>query len=194
MLNVCLLATELPHLIAKQNSVCSAPIWAWLYHCFAGCGKPCGSMIDAALFYFLNPLNYHSMKRLFLFAALCASLLSCSGDDASSTSNISSINPPTWTHGTWTMAAGGVTTIGLKFTSNDVCTINASTTSCNKQMIDAFSSGGGHTDVEEEISDTEYNVDITIGTTTTNYHVQKVSTTQMKWFANGSTSVTLTKQ
>jgi len=49
VLNVCLLATKLPPSLAKQNDVCSAPVRAWLYHCFAGCGKPCGSMIDAAL-------------------------------------------------------------------------------------------------------------------------------------------------
>jgi hypothetical protein len=134
------------------------------------------------------------MKRLLLLTALSALLLSCSGDDVSTTSNSSSINPPSWTHGSWTTVAGSVTTIGLKFTSNDVCTINASNTSCNKELIEAFSSGGGHTEVEEEISDTEYNVDITVGSTTTNYHVQKVSAAQIKWFANGSTSVTLTKQ
>lgn len=132
-------------------------------------------------------------KLLFLFVSTV--LFSCSGDDNNDSTNTDSsdMNPPAWAQGTWLMEVGGAST-GLKFTTDDVCSVVNSTTTCNKENLSTIKRGGGHVAVEETISDTKYIVNITIQSNTTTYNIEKVSATQIKWNLSSTSSATLTKQ
>jgi len=132
------------------------------------------------------------MKKL-LLASLCLALFGCSDNDSDSTTPTASFHPPTWVHGTWIISTGGQE-MGLKFTSDNVCTISNTTANCFKETIALYEGTQVVSTVTEEISDNEYNATINISGNISNYRVQKVSTTEIKWVLNSTTSTILTKQ
>lgn len=126
-------------------------------------------------------------KALFLMTSVV--LLSCSGsdDNGSVNQNENSINPPSWIQGNWYL--DGTTSYGFKFTSDDVCVIALSQSACNKESLSIYEGTDVYTHVDEEMSDINYSVDITIGSNTTSYKFQKVSDTQIKWMNSSAQTI-----
>ena len=119
-------------------------------------------------------------KLLFLFSALL--FISCSGDDDSS-SNDTSINPPSWIQGVW--LSEYYLELGLErgyeFTKDDFCEVMNTIKTCNKASIDNFKNiPNGGANVYEEISDDRYFLELTHYTITTEYEFIKVSSTRIK--------------
>ena len=119
-------------------------------------------------------------KLLFLFTVLL--FISCSGDDDSS-SNDTSINPPSWIQGVW--LSEDYLELGIKsgyeFTKDDFCTVINTSKTCNKASIDNFKNiPNGGANVYEEISDDRYFLELTHYTITTEYEFIKVSSTRIK--------------
>lgn len=132
------------------------------------------------------------MKNVFLFLS-CFLLLSCSSSDDNNPVNSLSVNPPSWTHGTWLIESQGIST-GLKFTSSDICSVTLQTSTCHVEQFQVFSQHGSDVSINEPLSsETEYKADFTIDGNTVTYHVKKVSATQMNWI-NTSGTITLTKK
>lgn len=133
------------------------------------------------------------MKKIviILFAVLA---FSCSGSDDNNNvnPNVASLNPPAWIQGTWLLEGNSVQS-GFRFTSNDVCINSLGLYACNKESLEMYQDTQVHTDVNEEISDTEYSVEITIGSNTTTFKFKKVSATQIKW-VNSPAQANYTKQ
>ena len=113
-------------------------------------------------------------KLIFLFTALL--FISCSGDDDSS-SNDTSINPPSWIQGVWMRE--GLEGLGYEFTKDDICSVLYNTKSCNKTQIDLFKDTN-QANVYEEISDDRYYIEITYLTQTSQLEFIKISTTRIK--------------
>jgi hypothetical protein len=73
-------------------------------------------------------------KLLFLFSALL--FISCSGDDDSS-SNDTSIDPPSWIQGVWLSEDYlelGIES-GYEFTKDDICSVLFNTKTCQKGIF-----------------------------------------------------------
>ena len=133
------------------------------------------------------------MKKLLLLFTATLAISACSGDDDNSRTNNTSFNPPTWVQGTWTYNAGGQET-GLKFTSDNVCTVSNSNAICYKEALALYNGTNAQTSVKEENTASKYDVDINIAGNIVSYHIVKVSTTQINWVINSSSTLTLTKQ
>jgi hypothetical protein len=114
-------------------------------------------------------------KLLFLFTALL--FISCSGDDDSS-SNDTSINPPSWIQGVWLRESGSG--IGFEFTKDDFCLVTGISKYCYKANIDlTIKNPIAEVNVYEEISDDRYLLELTLGAATTEYEFIKVSSTRI---------------
>ena len=113
-------------------------------------------------------------KLLFLFSALV--FISCSGDDDSS-SNDTSIDPPSWIQGVWMRE--DLEGLGYEFTKDDICSILYNTKSCYKASIDLFKDTN-QVNVYEEISDDRYLIEITSLNSTSQLEFIKVSSTRIK--------------
>lgn len=118
----------------------------------------------------------------FLFLMTAFLMLNCSSSDDNDnlTPNTVSLNPPTWIQGTWLLESNSVES-GFRFTSDDVCINTLGMYACNKESIEMYQGTQVNTEVYEEISDTDYSVEITIGSNTTVFKFKKVSDTQIKW-------------
>lgn len=118
----------------------------------------------------------------------------CSGSDDSDNANLTvvSLNPPVWIQGTWLLEGSSVQS-GFRFTSDDVCINSLGMYACNKESLEMYQGTQVNTDVNEEISDTEYSVEITVGSNTTAFEFKKVSATQIKW-VNSPAQANYTKQ
>ena len=113
-------------------------------------------------------------KLLLLFSALL--FISCSGDDDSS-SNDTSIDPPSWIQGVWMRE--DLEGFGYEFTKDDICSVLYNTKSCNKTQIDLFKDTN-QANVYEEISDDRYYIEITYLAQTSQLEFIKISTTRIK--------------
>ncbi|QEE49154.1 hypothetical protein FUA48_06040 [Flavobacterium alkalisoli] len=120
------------------------------------------------------------MKHLLLFI-LALLIVSCSGsDDNSSASHTSIINPPAWIQGQWVLENNA--DYGFKFTSDDLCLKSIGIFTCNKETIELYEDTNVITNVDENISDNEYSVEITIGSNTTAYEFHKISDSQIQCY------------
>ena len=119
-------------------------------------------------------------KLLFLFTALL--FISCSGDDDSS-SNDTSINPPSWIQGVWLAEDSlelGIES-GYEFTKDDFCRVINTSKTCNKASIDNLKNIPNlGANVYEEISDDRYLIEITSLNYTSQLEFIKVSSTRIK--------------
>ena len=118
-------------------------------------------------------------KLLFLFSALL--FISCSGDDDSS-SNDTSIDPPSWIQGVWlyedTLELGIEN--GFEFTKDDFCSVTGTTKMCNKASFDLMiNTPNVEVNVYEEISDDRYFLELTYYNLTVEYEFFKVSSTRI---------------
>tara|TARA_A200000113_G_C8677379_1_gene294363 strand:+ start:235 stop:636 length:402 start_codon:yes stop_codon:yes gene_type:complete len=112
-------------------------------------------------------------KLLFLFTALL--FISCSGDDDSS-SNDTSINPPSWIQGRWHLQVNGVDYDGgFEFKKNDFCSVSANYATCYQNSINISSQTQLDTNVFEEISSNRYFIELTIAGSILTYEFEKVS-------------------
>lgn len=121
------------------------------------------------------------MKKL-IFIVLAILTISCSSSDDSSSNSKSSLNPPSWIQGKWIGYSGTgsdqtSTGVGFKFTSDDLCTILGSSSTCWKYVLDSSS---GQATAEEEISTTDYIVRIKVANITNTYHFRKKSNTEIE--------------
>ena len=104
--------------------------------------------------------------------------MSCSGDDDSS-SNDTSINPPSWIQGVWMRE--DLEGFGYEFTKDDICSVLYNTKSCNKASIDLWINAPNvEVSVYEEISDDRYFIVITSLNYTSQLEFIKVSSTRIK--------------
>ena len=114
-------------------------------------------------------------KLLFLFTVLL--FISCSGDDDSS-SNDTSINPPSWIQDVWMRE--DLEGFGYEFTKDDICSVLYNTKSCNKASIDMWINAPNvEVNVYEEISDDRYFLELTYYNLTVEYEFFKVSSTRI---------------
>lgn len=122
------------------------------------------------------------MKKMLLISIILL-FISCSSDKDSTSSDSTSINPPSWIQGSWYLVGlDGVDKMsGYSFKKNDFCQIVFNTQSCFKQSIDLMKSGGGYIKVDEVINDNEYKISITQFSTTTIYNFKKISATKIEW-------------
>lgn len=115
---------------------------------------------------------------IFTIGFLC---ISCSSsDDDNSGNNGSEINPPNWIQGTWLLEEPNPNS-GYKFTNDDFCLINLTQQTCFKESINLTNNSGGATNVNEEITDNSYSIEITLGTQIVTYEFKKVSNTEIEW-------------
>jgi hypothetical protein len=121
------------------------------------------------------------MKKIIgLVLTITFLLSSCSSsDDNNSGNNGSEINPPDWIQGTWLLEASNPTT-GYRFTNDDFCLIVISQQTCFKESISQTNSSGAITNVDEEISDNSYSIEITLGSQIVTYEFAKISETEIE--------------
>lgn len=106
---------------------------------------------------------------------------SCSSsDDDNSGNNGSGINPPDWIQGTWLLEEPNPTA-GYRFTNDDFCLIVISQQTCFKESISQTNNSGATTNVNEEITDNRYSIEITLGTQIVTYEFSKISSTEIEW-------------
>ena len=117
-------------------------------------------------------------KLLFLFTALL--FISCSGDDDSS-SNDTSIDPPSWIQGRWHTQVNGVDfDSGFEFKKNDFCIINENFSQCYQSSIDLLSQNSNDVSVKEEISSDRYFIELKMVSNIFTYEFEKVSESMIR--------------
>jgi hypothetical protein len=128
------------------------------------------------------------MKKL-IYLVLTVLIVSCSSDDSSSSSNSSiNITPPSWIQGIWLQDLPFE--LGFEFKTDDFCTVNMSNTYCFKADLEQIQEQNViDANVEQEITDSYYLLEITIGGNTTAYEFDKVSATEISTTAGGTTTI-----
>ena len=117
-------------------------------------------------------------KLLFLFSALL--FISCSGDDDSS-SNDTSIDPPSWIQGRWHTQVNGVDfDSGFEFKKNDLCIVSGNYSQCYQSSIDLLSQNSNDVSVKEEISSDRYFIELTMVSQIVTYEFEKVSESMIR--------------
>ena len=117
-------------------------------------------------------------KLLFLFSALL--FISCSGDDDSS-SNDTSIDPPSWIQGRWHTQVNGVDIdSGFEFKKNDLCIVNGNYSQCYQSSIDLLSQNSNDVSVKEEISSDRYFIELTMLSQIVTLEFEKVSESMIR--------------
>lgn len=120
------------------------------------------------------------MKKLLLLS-LTFLLISFEDTGTISSKNLS-INPPKWIQGVWIdkdLSRFNMR-MGYEFKIDDLCQIIYAMSSCNKENLKLFSSNDIiFADVQEQITNTRYVIDITYQSTTTSYIFEKVDDNQI---------------
>jgi len=123
------------------------------------------------------------MKKAFtLLTILLLVLSSCSSDDESNSNSDIQINPPNWIQGTWLIENS--TTIGFRFTSNDVIVIQSGVEISQRGQLELFSESGQGVSASEESTQNTYRLtsNFPAGQTTI-YAFTKISDTEITWDA-----------
>ncbi|WP_430613683.1 hypothetical protein [Flavobacterium sp. JP2137] len=116
------------------------------------------------------------MKKILTLTLLMSLLfISCSSDDDSDTlvpTVAATINPPTWTQGTWTLSSGSIK--GFKFTKNDFCQVlKNDVESCYIELITSHNKAYLINEVEESATAENYNIAIKLNNKSTKYHFRR---------------------
>lgn len=112
------------------------------------------------------------MKKILLLSLLFIGLISCSSSDDGNKAN--QITPPSWIQGTWLLEGSPVSS-GYKFSSNDFCLIALTSATCHKDTLELYEGSEITTNVTQEISDSNYSIEVTIGSSIQTYNFEKVS-------------------
>ena len=123
------------------------------------------------------------MKKSLLIYPLLALLIFACSDSDSSSSNLS-INPPSWIQGIWInseLQSLGLR-IGYEFKTDNFCTVQSNLSNCYKEQVALFSDADGdntNAEVQENITNDGYSIDIRILGGTTSYVFEKVSNSRI---------------
>ena len=123
------------------------------------------------------------MKKSLLIYPLLALLIFACSDSDSSSSNLS-INPPSWIQGIWInseLQSLGLR-IGYEFKTDNFCTVQSNLSNCYKEQVALFSDADGdntNAEVQENITNNSYSIDIRILGGTTSYVFEKVSNSRI---------------
>ncbi|WP_066221793.1 hypothetical protein [Formosa haliotis] len=132
------------------------------------------------------------MKKIF-FLLVVAVCFSCNSDDDGGRNT--SFHSPSWIQGTWYVAGSDLA--GVRFTSDDYCTIASGNETCYKNIIEQSDLD---INIEGEVStDTDYEFNIIYrgepGVERDEYlHYRKISETQMVSIVDGLERLTYNKQ
>lgn len=134
------------------------------------------------------------MKKIYLFFLAITLCLSCSKEDEAG-NNTTSINPPTWIHGTWEAeGASGTSMSGFRFTADDIILLSSFEIS-HKNQIKDYRQQGVEVTVTENISPQEYDIKITYPMgTSVNYSFSKIDGSTLTWKSTGYGDLELQKQ
>jgi hypothetical protein len=122
------------------------------------------------------------MKKIILLFSITL-LFSCSNSDNDNINNYS-ITPPSWIHGTWAIVYTTDPVViqpAFKFKSNDFCVISSSTELCQATSLEQAAQSGANVLVEQTITDTEYELKMTILSQTTTYNFIKINDTKIEY-------------
>ena len=123
------------------------------------------------------------MKKYLLIYPLLALLIFACSDSDSSSSNLS-INPPSWIQGIWInseLQSLGLR-IGYEFKTDNFCIVQSNVNNCYKEQVALFSDADGdntNAEVQENITNDGYSIDIRILGGTTSYVFEKVSNSRI---------------
>ena len=120
------------------------------------------------------------MKKLVLLS-LAVLLFSCGDNDDNSSSNVS-INPPSWIQGIWInseLQSLGVR-LGYEFKTDNFCIVQSNVNNCYKEQVALWTDvDGDNAEVQENITNNSYSIDIRILGGTTSYVFEKVSNSRI---------------
>tara|TARA_B100000768_G_C10991308_1_gene254042 strand:- start:155 stop:568 length:414 start_codon:yes stop_codon:yes gene_type:complete len=120
------------------------------------------------------------MKKLLLLS-LAVLLFSCGDNDDNSSSNVS-INPPSWIQGIWInseLQSLGVR-LGYEFKTDNFCIVQSNVNNCYKEQVALWTDvDGDNAEVQENITNNSYSIDIRILGGTTSYVFEKVSNSRI---------------
>ncbi|WP_123947256.1 hypothetical protein [Chryseobacterium pennae] len=134
------------------------------------------------------------MKHLFLAVLMAVSLVSCSGNDDTTTPQQNNpvqnqyFSPPAWIQGSWKIT--GSANPYFKFSSDDFILVTPYTS--YKAVLTQTAATGQPAKVVEQTSDYYYEFTITAGASSGQYKFKKISDTRIQWV--GSTPFFLDKE
>jgi hypothetical protein len=117
-------------------------------------------------------------------------LISCSKSNDEPNSKIK-ISPPAWIQGEWILDGGNG---AFKFTVDDFCSGFSGAYSCNKESLNALIKAQAFAEVKENVSDTDYSIEMTFSNQTVIYRFKKVSLTKIQWVNPSISNATYTKK
>lgn len=124
------------------------------------------------------------MKKTFTLLTIFLLILSsCSSDDESNSNSNIQINPPNWIQGTW--LTGASTTMGFRFTSNDVVVITLGGAEISQRgQLESVAETGQDVSANDEPTENTYKLTSNFpGGQTTIYSFTKISDTEITWDA-----------
>ena len=110
--------------------------------------------------------------------------ISCSSDDDSNTEVSSSINPPDWILGSWSLD-NVVSNSGFSFKKDDFCSIFSNVETCFQGQIENATTVNQSSDVTEESTADNYSITIVLGSLTSVYQFKRISDTKIEWVNDG---------
>ena len=120
------------------------------------------------------------MKKLVLLS-LAVLLFSCGDNDDNSSSNVS-INPPSWIQGIWINSElqSLCVRLGYEFKTDNFCIVQSNVNNCYKEQVALWTDvDGDNAEVQENITNNSYSIDIRILGGTTSYVFEKVSNSRI---------------
>ena len=127
----------------------------------------------------MRKLLFIMKKLIYLFLTIL--LFSCGGNDDNSSNNVS-INPPSWIQGVWInpeFQSLGIR-IGYEFKTDNFCYVQSNINNCYKEQVALFADADGdNAEVQENITNDSYSIDIRLIGGTTSYVFEKVSNSRI---------------
>ena len=110
--------------------------------------------------------------------------ISCSSDDDSNTEVSSSINPPDWILGSWSLD-NVVSNSGFSFKEDDFCSIFSNAETCFREQVNNAGSVNLKSDIIEDATADNYSITIVLGSLTSVYQFKRISDTKIEWLNDG---------